>query len=213
VKAASRRSRKPSRGHARLGHQYPHHALHPRHRLWRASYPVMVRNFQRVIGDEARGRFLKQEKRLPDCSWLRRRRLECEWTFIRFSKDKSVRWSVWKRRALASNPTSTRGFSMAARSACCRARAVLQDKNGKIQLTHSVSAGLDYAAVGPEPRVVYEPGNGGIHLHTEGRRGIGAFMKLGRVGSINPRRWKAPHAIAEVMKARAEDEPEQAHHR
>ena len=87
-------------------------------------YPLMVRNFQRIIGDEARAQILENEKRLPDML------IACVGggsnaigLFYPFLDDKSVKWSAWKRADAASGPSNTRRVSMVARWASCRAPA------------------------------------------------------------------------------------------
>ncbi len=116
-------------------------------------YPVMVRNFQRVIGDEARRQILEQEKRLPD------HLIACVGggsnaigLFYPFLGDKAVAMTgveaggegIIDGRHAARFQGGGLGVLQGTRS------FVLQDEDGQIQLTHSVSAGLDYAAVGPE---------------------------------------------------------------
>jgi tryptophan synthase beta chain len=164
-------------------------------------YPVMVRNFQRVIGDEARRQILAKEKRLPDLL------VACVGggsnamgLFYPFLKDKSVKMVGVEAggRGIKPNQHAARfhggslGVLQGTRS------YILQDKNGQIQLTHSVSAGLDYAAVGPEhawlhdqKRVEYTYIKDGVAL--------AAFMELAQIEGIIPA-LESAHAIAEVMK-------------
>ena len=116
-------------------------------------YPVMVRNFHRIIGDEARRQILEQEKRLPDIL------IACVGggsnaigLFYPFLNDPSVRMlgieaggeGILPERHAARFQGGSLGVLQGTRS------YILQDAFGQIQLTHSVSAGLDYAAVGPE---------------------------------------------------------------
>ena len=164
-------------------------------------YPLMVRNFQRVIGDEARAQILEQEKRLPDLL------VACVGggsnamgLFYPFLKDKSVKMVGVEAggRGIKPNQHAARfhggslGVLQGTRS------YILQDKNGQIQLTHSVSAGLDYAAVGPEhawlrdrKRVEY--------TYAKDDAALAAFMKLAQIEGIIPA-LESAHAIAEVMK-------------
>jgi len=164
-------------------------------------YPVMVRNFQRVIGDEARRQILAKEKRLADLL------VACVGggsnamgLFYPFLKDKSVKMVGVEAggRGIKPNQHAARfhggslGVLQGTRS------YILQDKNGQIQLTHSVSAGLDYAAVGPEhawlqdqKRVEY--------TYIKDDAALEAFMKLARLEGIIPV-LESAHAIAEVMK-------------
>jgi tryptophan synthase beta chain len=167
-------------------------------------YPLMVRNFQRVIGDEARRQILKQEKRLPDLL------IACVGggsnamgLFYPFLKDKSVKMVGVEAggRGIKPNQHAARfhggslGVLQGTRS------YILQDKNGQIQLTHSVSG----------TRVVARPEARGIHLH-QGRRGVGGVHETGAAGRHHPRAGKRARDCRS-HETRAEDEPEQAYHR
>jgi tryptophan synthase beta chain len=164
-------------------------------------YPVMVRNFQRVIGDEARWQILKQEKRLPDLL------VACVGggsnamgLFYPFLKDKSVKMVGVEAggRGIKPNQHAARfhggslGVLQGTRS------YILQDKNGQIQLTHSVSAGLDYAAVGPEHAWLHDQKRV-EYTYIKDDAALAAFMKLARLEGIIPA-LESAHAIAEVMK-------------
>jgi tryptophan synthase beta chain len=164
-------------------------------------YPVMVRNFQRVIGDEARRQILKQEKRLPDLL------VACVGggsnamgLFYPFLKDKSVKMVGVEAggRGIKPNQHAARfhggslGVLQGTRS------YILQDKNGQIQLTHSVSAGLDYAAVGPEHAWLHDQKRV-EYTYIKDDAALAAFMKLARIEGIIPA-LESAHAIAEVMK-------------
>ncbi len=164
-------------------------------------YPVMVRNFQRVIGDEARRQILKQEKRLPDLL------IACVGggsnamgLFYPFLKDKSVKMVGVEAggRGIKPNQHAARfhggslGVLQGTRS------YILQDKNGQIQLTHSVSAGLDYAAVGPEHAWLHDQKRV-EYTYIKDDAALAAFMKLARLEGIIPA-LESAHAVAEVMK-------------
>jgi tryptophan synthase beta chain len=75
---------------------------------------------------------------------------------------------------------------------------ILQDKNGQIQLTHSVSAGLDYAAVGPEHAWLHDQKRV-EYTYIKDDAALAAFMKLARLEGIIPA-LESAHAVAEVMK-------------
>jgi tryptophan synthase beta chain len=164
-------------------------------------YPLMVRNFQRVIGDEARRQILKQEKRLPDLL------IACVGggsnamgLFYPFLKDKSVKMVGVEAggRGIKPNQHAARfhggslGVLQGTRS------YILQDKNGQIQLTHSVSAGLDYAAVGPEHAWLHDQKRV-EYTYIKDDAALAAFMKLARLEGIIPA-LESAHAIAEVIK-------------
>jgi tryptophan synthase beta chain len=164
-------------------------------------YPVMVRNFQRVIGDEARRQILAQEKSLPDLL------VACVGggsnamgLFYPFLKDKSVKMVGVEAggRGIKPNQHAARfhggslGVLQGTRS------YILQDKNGQIQLTHSVSAGLDYAAVGPEHAWLHDQKRV-EYTYIKDDAALAAFMKLARLEGIIPA-LESAHAIAEVIK-------------
>jgi tryptophan synthase beta chain len=75
---------------------------------------------------------------------------------------------------------------------------LLQDDFGQIQLTHSVSAGLDYAAVGPEHAWLHDQGRVDYTYATD-REALDAFLRLGRLEGIIPA-LESAHAIAECIK-------------
>jgi len=164
-------------------------------------YPEMVRNFQRVIGDEARRQILAKEKRLPDLL------VACVGggsnamgLFYPFLKDKSVKMVGVEAggRGIKPNQHAARfhggsvGVLQGTRS------FILQDQNGQVQLTHSVSAGLDYAAVGPEHAWLHDRKRV-EYTYAKDDAALAAFMKLARLEGIIPA-LESAHAIAEVMK-------------
>jgi tryptophan synthase beta chain len=164
-------------------------------------YPVMVRNFQRVIGDEARRQMLEQEERLPDLL------IACVGggsnaigLFYPFLNDKSVKMvgveaggrGIKPEQHAARFHGGSLGVLQGTRS------YILQDKDGQIQLTHSVSAGLDYAAVGPEHAWLHDEKRVEYTYATDDQA-IEAFMKLARLEGIIPA-LESAHAVAEVMK-------------
>jgi tryptophan synthase beta chain len=117
-------------------------------------YPIMVRDFQAVIGREARRQILEKEERLPDelvaCVGGGSNSIGL---FYAFLKDKGVRMVGVEaggegikagKHAARFQKGGSLGVLQGTRT------FVLQDDDGQIMLTHSVSAGLDYAAVGPE---------------------------------------------------------------
>jgi tryptophan synthase beta chain len=164
-------------------------------------YPVMVRNFQRVIGDEARRQILEKEERLPDLL------IACigggsnsMGLFYPFLKDKSVKMvgveaggeGIETGKHAARFQGGSLGVLQGTRS------YLLQDEFGQVQLTHSVSAGLDYAAVGPEHAWLRDQKRVEYTYATDDQA-LKAFMKLARLEGIIPA-LESAHAIAEVMK-------------
>ena len=164
-------------------------------------YPLMVRNFQRVIGDEARAQILEQEKRLPDLL------VACVGggsnamgLFYPFLEDKSVKMvgveaggeGIKAGKHAARFQGGSLGVLQGTRS------YMLQDEFGQIQLTHSVSAGLDYAAVGPE-HVFLRDLRRVEYTYAKDDAALAAFMKLSQLEGIIPA-LESAHAVAEVMK-------------
>jgi tryptophan synthase beta chain len=163
-------------------------------------YPVMVRNFQRVIGDEARAQILEKEGRLPD--------LLCACVgggsnaiglFYPFLDDKSVRmigveaggFGIIAEKHAARFHGGSLGVLQGTRS------YILQDEVGQIQSTHSVSAGLDYAAVGPEHAFLHDAQRVEYTYATDDKA-LAAFMKLAQLEGIIPA-LESSHAVAEVI--------------
>jgi tryptophan synthase beta chain len=163
-------------------------------------YPVMVRNFQRIIGDEAREQVLAQESRLPDLL------VACVGggsnsigLFYPFLQDKDVRMlgieaggeGIEPEKHAARFQGGSLGVLQGTRS------YILQDEEGQIQLTQSVSAGLDYAAVGPEHAWLKDHGRVDYGFATDDKA-LEAFMKLARLEGIIPA-LESSHAVAAVI--------------
>jgi tryptophan synthase beta chain len=160
-------------------------------------YPLMVREFQSVIGQEARAQCLAQVGRLPDavvaCVGGGSNALGL---FDAFVDDASVRLvgveaggeAILAGRHAARFAGGSPGVLQGTRT------FVLQDAAGNIESTHSVSAGLDYAAVGPEHAWLRETGRA-EYLHVTDGQALEAFLDLGRTEGILPA-LESSHAIA-----------------
>jgi tryptophan synthase beta chain len=163
-------------------------------------YPLMVRNFQRVIGDEARRQILEKENRLPNLL------IACVGggsnsigLFYPFLADRSVKMTgveaggegIEAGKHAARFQGGSLGVLQGTRS------YLLQDEFGQVQLTHSVSAGLDYAAVGPEHAWLRDQERVQYTYATDDKA-LEAFHKLARLEGIIPA-LESAHAIAEVM--------------
>ncbi|MDG1892184.1 MAG: tryptophan synthase subunit beta [Verrucomicrobiota bacterium] len=163
-------------------------------------YPVMVRNFQRIIGDEAREQILQKESRMPDLL------VACVGggsnsigLFYPFLQDESVRMlgveaggeGIEPERHAARFQGGSLGVLQGTRS------YVLQDEHGQIQSTHSVSAGLDYAAVGPEHAWLKDHGRVDYGYATD-ELALEAFQRLASLEGIIPA-LESSHAIAAVI--------------
>jgi tryptophan synthase beta chain len=163
-------------------------------------YPVMVRNFQRIIGDEARRQILEQEERLPDLL------IACVGggsnaigLFYPFLEDQSVKMlgieaggeGIFPEKHAARFQGGSLGVLQGTRS------YILQDENGQIQMTHSVSAGLDYAAVGPEHAWLRDEKRVEYGYATD-TQALEAFIKLARLEGIIPA-LESAHAVAAII--------------
>ena len=163
-------------------------------------YPVMVRNFHRVIGDEARRQILQQEEALPDLL------VACVGggsnaigLFYPFLNDEAVAMvgveaggeGIEPEKHAARFQGGSLGVLQGTRS------FLLQDEHGQIQLTHSVSAGLDYAAVGPEHAWLRDEGRVEYTYATD-EKALEAFFRLSKLEGIIPA-LESSHAIAEAI--------------
>jgi tryptophan synthase beta chain len=164
-------------------------------------YPAMVRDFQRIIGDEARAQILEIEKRLPNVL------IACVGggsnaigLFYPFLKDESVRCigieaggeGIIPGRHAARFQGGSLGVLQGAHT------YLLQTADGQIELTHSVSAGLDYAAVGPEHAYLREIGRAEYDFATD-VEALEAFQLLSRIEGIIPA-LESSHAVAHCIK-------------
>ncbi len=171
-------------------------------------YPLMVRNFQRVIGDEARRQIQEKEGRLPNLL------VACVGggsnaigLFYPFLNDDSVRMvgveaggeGITAGRHAARFQGGSLGVLQGTRS------YLLQDEFGQVQLTHSVSAGLDYAAVGPEHAWLRDHGRAEYTYATDDKA-LAAFTRLARLEGIIPA-LESSHAIAEVIQRAPKMDP------
>jgi tryptophan synthase beta chain len=163
-------------------------------------YPLMVREFQSVIGREARAQMLEQAGRLPDVV------IACVGggsnaigIFDGFLDDKAVRLigveaggeKIAPGRHAARFAGGSTGVLQGTRT------FVLQDDAGNIELTHSISAGLDYAAVGPEHAWLRELGRT-EYVHISDAEALDGFKALARCEGILPA-LESSHAIAYTM--------------
>ncbi len=164
-------------------------------------YPTMVRDFHRVIGREARAQILEKENRLPTAI------IACVGggsnaigAFYEFIPDKEVR--------LIGVEAGGRGSLLGEHAARFSGGSpgvlqgtysyVLQDDNGQIALTHSVSAGLDYASIGPEHAALHDSGRAEYTSATDAEA-LDATLRLARTEGIIPA-LESAHAIAECIR-------------
>jgi len=173
-------------------------------------YPMMIRDFQSVIGREARKQILAAEKKLPDhlvaCVGGGSNSIGL---FHAFINDRAVRMTGVEAAGLG-----IRSGKHAARFAAGKPGVLhgtmtylLQDDDGQIALTHSVSAGLDYAAVGPEHSYYHDRGRIQYTYATD-EEALSAFDLLSREEGIVPA-LESAHAIAEAVKLAPRMKPSQ----
>jgi tryptophan synthase beta chain len=164
-------------------------------------YPMMVRNFQSVIGKEARRQIMKAEGRLPD------RLIACVGggsnsmgLFYPFLKDKGVSMTgveaggegIESGRHAARFSGGSVGVLQGTKS------YLLQTDEGQVLETHSISAGLDYASIGPE-HCFYKDSKRIEYTYATNDEALDAFQVLSREEGIIPA-LESSHAIAEVIK-------------
>ncbi len=168
-------------------------------------YPLMVREFHRVIGVEAREQILAREGRLPDAV------LACVGggsnaigIFHAFVEDPGVR--LIGVEAGGSGPRlgeHAARFSGGSPGVLHGAFSyLLQDEDGQVSTTHSVSAGLDYALVGPEHSWLHDQGRA-EYVSVTDREALEAAQQLSRTEGIIPA-LESAHAVAEAVRRSAE---------
>jgi tryptophan synthase beta chain len=170
-------------------------------------YPLMVREFHKVIGEEAHDQILRAESRLPDylfaCVGGGSNSLGL---FHAFLQDKTVKMigveAGGRGKGLgehAARLAAAAGFS-GARPGVLQGTYtyVLQNADGQISATHSVSAGLDYPAVGPEHAWLAQEGRA-EYTAVSDEEALDAAKLLSRIEGIIPA-LESAHAIAELIR-------------
>jgi tryptophan synthase beta chain len=164
-------------------------------------YPMMVRDFQAVIGREARRQILRKEGRLPDylvaCVGGGSNSMGLFYPFVRDRKVKmlgveAAGHGLRSGKHAASIQGGSVGVLHGSKS------YVLQDERGQITETHSIAAGLDYPGVGPELSYLRDSGRAQFAAATD-RDAIAAIRLLAEVEGIIPA-LESAHAIAVVAR-------------
>ena len=173
-------------------------------------YPLMVREFQSVIGSESRVQFMRMYEALPDVV------VACVGggsnaigMFDGFVKDQDVRLvgveaggvGMVEGGHAARFAAGTVGVLQGTRS------FILQDVYGNIDLTHSIAPGLDYAAVGPEHSYLRDMGRA-EYTHVSDEQALGAFQELSRLEGIMPA-LESAHAVAHAIELSRSLKPSQ----
>jgi len=164
-------------------------------------YPMMVRDFQSVIGREARAQHLEKESLLPDhvvaCVGGGSNAMGIFYPFV---KDESVRL-VGVEAAGEGTNTDRHCATLSLGSPGVLHGSMsylLQDDDGQVQLTHSISAGLDYPGVGPEHSYFKDSGRA-TYVNVTDAEALEAFQLLSQIEGIIPA-LESSHAIAHVKK-------------
>lgn len=164
-------------------------------------YPMMIRDFQSIIGRETRRQILAAEGRLPH--WL----VACVGggsnslgLFYPFLKDPNVRMVGVEAGGLGLTSGKHAARFLGGQPGVLHGTMtyLLQDEHGQVNLTHSVSAGLDYPAVGPEHSMHHDSGRIRYTAATD-EEALEAFDLLSQEEGIIPA-LESAHAVAEVIK-------------
>ncbi len=173
-------------------------------------YPMMVRDFHKIIGEETRQQIMEKEGRLPDelvaCVGGGSNAIGL---FYEFLEDEAVRmvgveaggYGIKQGQHAARFEGGRLGVLQGSKT------YILQDADGQIELTHSVSAGLDYAAIGPEHAYYRDQGRIEFSYATD-EEVMKAFQLLCRTEGIVPA-LESSHALAYVMKRAPQMSPDQ----
>lgn len=172
-------------------------------------YPTMVRNFQSVIGREARAQCLEKEGRLPThlfaCVGGGSNAIGL---FYEFIGDEEVQLHGVEAGGLGLATGKHAAPLMAGSFGILHGAAqyMMQDEDGQVGVTHSVSAGLDYPGVGPEHCYLRDTGRATYHVATD-EEAIEAFCSLAELEGIIPA-LESAHAVAQVLKMAGEFAPD-----
>jgi tryptophan synthase beta chain len=172
-------------------------------------YPAMVRDFQAVIGQEARAQVLEADGRLPDLL------VACVGggsnaigLFFAFLEDAGVRMVGVEAGGRSSSPGDHAARFLAEEGSGAGVGVLqgtrtylLQDRAGNVLPTHSVSAGLDYPAVGPEHALLHDEGRVEYAFATD-EEALAAFHLLGEAEGILPA-LESAHAVAWLVREAA----------
>ncbi len=164
-------------------------------------YPTMVRDFHKVIGEEARRQILKAEGKLPTailaCVGGGSNAIGIFYDFIRDKKVKLIGVEAGGRgEKLGDHAARFRGGFPGVLQGTYS--YVLQNDSGQIALTHSVSAGLDYPSIGPEHAALKDSGRA-EYVSASDAEALDGCMTLARTEGIIPA-LESAHAVAEVVK-------------
>lgn len=172
-------------------------------------YPMMVRNFHRVIGDETKRQILDKEGRLPDylvaCVGGGSNALGLFYPFmddnVKIIGVEAAGYGVDSGKTAATITKGSPGILHGSLS------YLLHDKNGQIELAHSISAGLDYPGIGPEHSHLFDSGRVQYHAVTD-EEALNAVKLISQKEGIIPA-LETAHAIAWLEKLMPETTEDQ----
>jgi tryptophan synthase beta chain len=164
-------------------------------------YPTMVRDFHRVIGQEIKQQILEKESKLPTavlaCVGGGSNAIGAFYDFIEEPEVRLVGVEAGGRgKGLGEHAARFSGGSPGVLQGTYS--YVLQDDAGQVSLTHSVSAGLDYASVGPEHAALHDSGRA-EYVYATDEEALEAALRLARTEGIVPA-LESAHAVAECIR-------------
>jgi tryptophan synthase beta chain len=171
-------------------------------------YPLMVRDFQTVIGREAREQILEKQGRLPDvlvaCVGGGSNSIGLFHPFLRDESVRMVGVEAGGRSDVPGQHAARFNQNGGGRPGVLQGTMsyVLQDANGQIAATHSISAGLDYPSIGPEHASLHDSGRV-EYTSVSDTEALNAFQVLSKLEGIIPA-LESAHAVAHAIQVAAE---------
>jgi tryptophan synthase beta chain len=164
-------------------------------------YPMMVRDFHRCIGDEARAQILEREGRLPSmaiaCVGGGSNAIGLFHAFVPDTEVKLIGVEAGGKGKKTGEHAAR--FSGGAPGVLHGAYSyLLQDEDGQVALTHSISAGLDYALIGPEHAFLHDQGRA-EYVDCDDAAALEAAVELSRMEGLIPA-MESSHAVAEALR-------------
>lgn len=168
-------------------------------------YPTMVRNFQKIIGEEIKEELMRREGKLPDCV------IACVGggsnamgAFYEFIPHKGVRLMGAEAGGMGADTDKTAAtLSKGSTGIFHGMKSVfLQDEYGQIAPVYSISAGLDYPGIGPEHAELWKTGRA-EYISITDEEAVSAFEYLSRIEGVIPA-VESAHAVAAAMKTAPE---------
>lgn len=168
-------------------------------------YPTMVRNFQKIIGEEIKEELMRREGKLPDCV------IACVGggsnamgAFYEFIPHKSVRLIGAEAGGMGADTDKTAAtLSKGSTGIFHGMKSVfLQDEYGQIAPVYSISAGLDYPGIGPEHAELWKTGRA-EYISITDEEAVSAFEYLSRIEGVIPA-VESAHAVAAAIKTAPE---------